>query len=645
MGRPYANELNQLEATYQWARSVELGYLPKGLARCFRLPLLAVGSGGSLTACHYMALLHQTCAGAIARAITPLEIECLPVDLRHSAAVFVSAAGRNRDILHAFETTEAREPRELLVLTGRGSSPLARRAIESGYAELIAPDLPVLKDGFLATNTLLAFCTLLYRAYQEAYGGLVELPAFASLVHPEQQLASYRECLRKRCEVLWRQDSLIVLYGPCLQPAAADLESKFTEAALGYVQLADYRNFGHGRHHWLAKRGTSCSILALVDEQSSTLARKTLALLPTGVTVVELKVAHSGPLAALAGIAHSLYLAGMAGESVGIDPGRPGVPEFGSRIYHLSVFSRESKQDKAARRAETIVQRKMGGRVPMPGAASHRDALRGYLSDFLKRLAASSVRTLALDYDGTLCHRNSRFDGLDAEIAEQLNRILHAGMLIGIATGRGDSARDALRKAVDPEHWHRVLVGYHNGAEIGGLDDTSAPSLDRTACELPEPVCSALVADWRLRNMLKIPLSRTHASITPSYSGSLPYIWELARSIVQNIEPLCNVVVSGHAVDVLAPGISKTSLVDDLIQAAAPCESDQVLCIGDCGRWPGNDASLLAHELSLSVDEVSDDPHTCWNIAPPGIHGVQATRVYLRALVPSGEAMRFVLDM
>ena len=65
-------------------------------------------------------------------------------------------------------------------------------------------------------------------------------------------------------ERLWCQETILVLYGAEGRIGAIDLESKFTEAALGNLHIADYRNFAHGRHHWLAKRGTSSGVLALV---------------------------------------------------------------------------------------------------------------------------------------------------------------------------------------------------------------------------------------------------------------------------------------------------------------------------------------------------------------------------------------------
>jgi hypothetical protein len=40
----------------------------------------------------------------------------------------------------------------------------------------------------------------------------------------------------------------------------------------------------------------------------------------------------------------------------------------------------------------------------------------------------------------------------------------------------------------------------------------------------------------------------------------------------------------------------------------------------------------LATEYSLSVDQVSSDPDTCWNLASPGIKNKDATLEYLRAI-------------
>jgi hypothetical protein len=68
-----------------------------------------------------------------------------------------------------------------------------------------------------------------------------------------------------------------------------------------------------------------------------------------------------------------------------------------------------------------------------------------------------------------------------------------------------------------------------------------------------------------------------------------------------------------------------------------------VLCVGDRGQWPGNDFSLLTSPYALSVDEVSQDPTTCWNLAPPGHRGVRAALGYLAGLKKGKGGLRLSL--
>jgi len=102
-------------------------------------------------------------------------------------------------------------------------------------------------------------------------------------------------------------------------------------------------------------------------------------------------------------------------------------------------------------------------------------------------------------------------------------------------------------------------------------------------------------------------------------------------------------VTSSHSVDVIAPGIDKASVVAHVVKLVGLPDggADSVLCIGDRGRAPGNDASLLRHPLSLSVDEVSEDPSTCWEIAKPGLRYDLACFDYLMRLRPTKTGLRF----
>ena len=99
---------------------------------------------------------------------------------------------------------------------------------------------------------------------------------------------------------------------------------------------------------------------------------------------------------------------------------------------------------------------------------------------------------------------------------------------------------------------------------------------------------------------------------------------------------------SSHSVDILASGVSKLLVVKHVLDIYNPADDVAILTIGDRGRWPGNDFELLREPYSLSVDELSVDPETCWNLAPVGQRGVQVTIGYCRALRKvSGGGARF----
>src|SRR5262245_37046615 len=253
LGKPYESELENLPDAYRWAIQVPLDPLVTPLRAAASLPLVTVGSGGSFTTADFAATLHREFSGRLASAMTPLEAVATGLDLRTIAVLLATAGGKNPDVLGSFRQLAVREPRRFIVLCMSVRTPLTRLAADFPFADLVELDIPSGKDGFLATNSLLASVVLLVRGYAAACGVAVPLPpGFDHLLG----VASVEEALAhldSRCRRLWERETLVVLHGPTTRSAAVDLESKFTEAALGNVRTADYRHFAHGRHHWLAK--------------------------------------------------------------------------------------------------------------------------------------------------------------------------------------------------------------------------------------------------------------------------------------------------------------------------------------------------------------------------------------------------------
>ena len=110
-------------------------------------------------------------------------------------------------------------------------------------------DVSAGKDGFLATNSLLALGVVVLKGHgiRDVLPELLD-PGAIVVDGNRKKLSAIEDDFFTR-----NSNSVAVLYGPDARVAAADLESKLVEAGLVSAHLADYRNFAHGRHHWFAK--------------------------------------------------------------------------------------------------------------------------------------------------------------------------------------------------------------------------------------------------------------------------------------------------------------------------------------------------------------------------------------------------------
>lgn len=628
MGKPYSSELSKLAETYEWAMSKDITTLTSAVRVASSLPLLAVGSGGSLSAAEVMISCHEGVAHFLGRAVTPLELLSALPDNRETSVWFFSAGGGNVDIRRAYKHTLLKEPRQVAALVGKLNSKLSALSCEHEYTDFVEVELPTGHDGFLATNSLLAFAVLICRAYgkvrncleptHSSLNGLMDaaLPAGLNLNQ-----------LSKMSERLWEKLAIHVLYSNQLKPVAVDIESKFIEAGLCSIHLADFRNFAHGRHHWLAKHGESTAVLALSVPSDADLAKKTLALLPPQISQLHIPLQCSGTNALISGMVLSLYLTGYAGKSRGIDPGRPGVPAFGSKLYNLGTNSGFCKTVKQANMA---IQRKVGCDVSSL-SPSRRALWEQAYQHFRNKLIKAEFKGVVMDYDGTVVDTRHRFAPPPPEMAKEIIRLLENGIHIGFATGRGKSIREDLRKVIPTSYWGQVIVGYYNGAEIAHLTQDETPDCKSPPCTDLESVFQSIKDHIEIKSLAKITSRKYQLTVEPTTFVPENKLWELAQNEIKGSHLSTPTIYrSSHSIDILAQGVSKLSVINVLL--AKIDSSGDVLAIGDRGKWPGNDSLLLKHVHSLSVDEVSPSPETCWNICPAGVRGVQGTIYCLQQL-------------
>ncbi|MBZ5524805.1 MAG: hypothetical protein LAP21_21410 [Acidobacteriia bacterium] len=613
MGKPYKSELRQLPLTYRWALSLECGTLRSWIEALASYPVVAIGSGGSQSTAALVADLHQTKFGQAAKADTPLSAWSYLKILKHSAILLVSAGGKNPDILGIAKAAVESEPPSLIAMCATKNSPLAE--IVNGFSRGFCFDfeLPTGRDGFLATNSLLALSIAALRSY--GYDA-DDLPQSFDLDRRVAANAAPRR-REKQASGLFKARHLIALHGAESRSVAFDLESKLIEAGLVSVQLADYRNFAHGRHHWLAKNPDS-AIIGLASREETPLAERTLGLLPRDIPSLLIASPLSGFTSWVELQAAVFDLVGKFGIARQIDPGRPGVPGFGRRIYHLNAFH-PSKSD--LKSTAILRKRKSWGQID----AEYLQELDSAFSEVCEKFRRAKFRGLILDYDGTVCDHADRFGPIPKITSKALGRIVDAGFLLGIATGRGKSVRLALQAAISKSSWKRVQIGYYNGGVIAGLQDDAQPVTD---CLTTPQLQDASIA------LNKFKQSQFDLSIRPQQitveTRTRMDVRELWSVVAQRLEEAgvsgVKVVASTRSVDVVPEGTSKLALVRAL-EKERP--NSNLLCIGDRPRWPGNDAQLLTQDFSLSVDEVDGRPSSAWNLAPGGVLGAAALRFYL----------------
>ena len=622
MGKPFSQELDRIFDTYTWADEQDTQSLAQ-MAHDRQTPVLVVGSGGSFSACYLAVHLLQQ-LGIIAKAITPLELHSSKKTLRQSRILFISASGKNSDILFAFKSAIEENPISIVTFCMRLNTPLTSLAKKYSIAKALEYTIPAGKDGFLATNSLIAYFAILTKAFEKDALQQIKPVAGKDL----SEISAFIDSLEEN-------STTTVLYSGWGQPTAIDIESKFTEAALGNINLADYRNFAHGRHHWFAKRAHNSSIIALVTPEEEMLASKTLSLLPKSIPKLVLRSKLPSAAASLELLIKSFRLIESVGKKRSIDPGKPGVPDFGRKLYNLRYASLVKPTNKSMDKDESnIILKKAKVNSIDDLSFDQLSYWKEAYKSFSNRLSKTKFGIIVFDYDGTLCRPQDRFNPLSQEITQHINSILKSGFVVGVVTGRGQSARKELQTAINPKLWPNVIMGYYNGADIGTLDNDNLPNVkikpDDTLNKLHQ-----LLVSCEFPSKIKIELRPKQLTIQIDDK----FEWKKIRSLILQLIMKSElsgfqVLESSHSMDIIRrPEVSKLNIIEHCISKAnAKKISPNYLCIGDRGQWPGNDFELLSTPYSLSVDEVSSDKDSCWNLSSVGIEGVDSTLIYLQGI-------------
>jgi hypothetical protein len=498
------------------------------------------------------------------------------------------------------------------------------------------------KDGYLATNSLLLDATLIARAYDELNNDGSHVPAsIADLRLGDMTIDDWLTGARQFIAASAARPALIVTFSPLLRAVAADLESKLAESALLHCQLADLRSFAHGRHLWLADRPHDCAVLALIEPSLEGLWDAMRALLPPETPTLTMPCGGAKPGDLLAGLVAQMKLVSLIAQAKAQDPGAPTVAQFGRDLHYLKVsdlIPTPPDQEDGPVQAKYEV---LGAHWP---SVMHPGTMRRAMDSFREELEQQTFRAIVFDYDGTLCTSQRKDNPPPEEIVDHLKKLIDDGVIIAIASGRGDSIQEKIKECLPREYWSKVRVGLYNAGYIADL-----------ATPPPEgPTSEFLSHVTRIAHRLQamgVPIEKvktTHphqVSIRFRAGVHTATNWfVVADALRQAGLDMSRVVRSKHSVDILAKGVDKSHLAADIIK---DCKIDpyEILTMGDQGAWPGNDASLLEHRYSLSVDVPSRRLDRGWKLAPGHKRDVDATVWYLeRVRLVGGGAFKLNLS-
>lgn len=623
MGKAYSDEVSYIPQTLQWAIGQDIDRLRKCVRSCANRSVIAVGSGGSFTAAAYVAGLHERQYGKLSRAATPLEV-VTGFEAGDVASIYLSAEGRNNDILAAAKA-HCGADRGSIALTLTPANPLLAFCESSGVATPVKFDIPWQKDGYLATNSLVAMMALFAQAYlDEPFATAIPDAGWVQQRREELATSEALSCLAAGAD-------LIVLYGGAGKIAAVDLESKFAEGALGACQPVDYRQFAHGRHLQLAQQKPPV-VIALGNEHDRLLMDASLAHFPSGVQVLRVELPTGYAVGELFGVIHAMLIVEVVSQRRQMDVGQPHVPSFGRALYSTDVWETVSR---FSDQVPSVLRHK----VPrLPAGQIHSWVEAAQL--FVSRVEKARFAGIVCDFDGTCCYTPRRWDGLATELIDDFARLLEGGVGIAFATGRGGSIQTDLQRKLSHEHWPKVLVGYFSGSTIVRLNE-----------KFCDPMPDARLTDLRSwlteHGLIPESPSDTRAcggQMSIRFSGAFPkdaVTSAIAHWLTVNGYSDWRVFCSGHSVDVLTEAAGKRNVICQFAQALQADPNEEILRVGDSGHFSGNDYELLCDGLGLSVATVSPLKTSCWNLLPEGVHGAAGMHHYLSALEVEDSKARF----
>ena len=330
---PLRDLLNDINECFQLAEAEDVAPMQRFFFDEAEKPLIAVGSGGSISCACYAALLYGA-KNAIGKHVTPYSFNSISdTAISSSKVLIVSDEGRNNDVKYAAGRAVSLCPNNSATLARKGHEGKGNKVVEAICSKgrkdnVFSYDYGKIKDGFISVRSVLTRFSVIYRAF----GNDGDFSHKLNLTTTNEDNFTY-QCIDSSINVPNLKDikHFIVLYGGYGEPVAYSIMQSMVEGGLnGSVMITDYRNECHGRFMFTSNHVASpyysqsdCAVICLISPREEGVASSYLGLLPSTTPIVTIRTKFEDAIASIDLLFKSFVFVAAVGEACSINPNNP----------------------------------------------------------------------------------------------------------------------------------------------------------------------------------------------------------------------------------------------------------------------------------------------------------------------------------
>ena len=247
----FHSSLLRIREALEWAERQNIERLRRFLIENSNIPLYCFSSGGASSALEYAALMYES-NRSMAKAITPLMMASISDEaLKASKILITTGDGNGWDERYTAKRAAEVNP--------KGTAAIVRDCGADNYVIntlkkvttnwFIYNWIELGGNPFIATIETMCKFGLFYRAFTNE----TEIVSKLDFNLNPNDCFTYKARVEGAVPRLSEIKNYIVLYSGWSKPVATDFECKMIEGGFASVQLADYRNFCHGRFIFISK--------------------------------------------------------------------------------------------------------------------------------------------------------------------------------------------------------------------------------------------------------------------------------------------------------------------------------------------------------------------------------------------------------